>query len=387
MARGSPNEHELPRHSLLREITDRTVLDLVLERGRVTRADVARETGISKPTISAAMGRLERAGLLQAAGTREGQPGRLATWYELAPTAGWVLGLDVDAEGVHLRAVDLAARLVLQSDAPPVAPGDSRAMVRSIRAAVRRALRAAAVNGPLRCVGMSVANAVRPDTGEVLSLPNTPFPEGLVDPRRVFAGVVDAPLVVENDINCAALAEHRAGAAVGVDNFAYLFVGAGLGMGVYVDGRLARGAHGTAGEIGYLASGHGPDSRLTLVSELGRLGFSRGRGSSAIDVDRVRRALAASERVGSDATGVVSVLGTSVGQIIADTSAVIDPELVILGGPLGTDPAVLAIARRTVAELAPSPVRIDYGVLGEMASLDGAIHLALDRALLGILDT
>lgn len=380
-----PADAALPRHALLREITDGAVLRLVLGQGRVTRADVARETGISKPTISTSMARLEASGLLAAAGSREGQPGRVATWYELAPTAGWVLGLDVDTEGVHVRAADLAARTVKELDNPPVAVGDSAAMVVSIRDAVRRVVRALGTHhGPLRAVTMSVANAVRPDTGEVLSLPDTPFPEGLVDPREVFTRLITAPLRVENDINCAALAEHRSGAAAGVDNFAYLYVGAGLGMGVYVDGRLARGAHGTAGEIGYLATGRGGGSYATVVAALGRQGFARN-DSSALDVRRVGETLAAASTGDDDARDAVRALGTTVGQVIADTAAVIDPELVILGGPLGANPALLPLARETVARLSPSPVRIEYGALGESASLDGALHLAIDQALTDIL--
>ena len=386
MAR-DPANAPLPRHAILREITDGAVLRLVLQHGRVTRADVARETGISKPTISLAMARLETAGLLTAAGMRGGRPGRVATWYELAPTSGWVLGLDVDADGVHLRATDLAARTIAELDSPPVPPGDAAAMVVAMRAAVHRVLDDVGnAHGPLRAVATSVANAVRPDTGEVLSLPDTPFPEGLVRPGEVFTGLVTAPLTVENDINCAALAEHRSGAAVGVDNFAYLFVGAGLGMGVYVDGRLARGAHGTAGEIGYLAAGRGGESYSTLVAALGRQGFARN-DSSAIDVQRVRATLAAAAAGDDEARDAARALGTAVGQVIADTAAVIDPELVILGGPLGTDPSLLPLARQTVARLSPSPVRIEYGALGEAASLHGALHLALDHALAGILVT
>jgi predicted NBD/HSP70 family sugar kinase len=386
MARASADA-PLPRQAILREITDGAVLRLVLRQGRVTRADVARATGISKPTISLAMARLEAAGLLMAAGLREGQPGRVATWYELAPTSGWVLGLDVDADGVHLRATDLAARTIEELDSPPVRPGDVAGMVLAIREAVHRVLVDVGTgHGLLRAVALSVANAVRPDTGEVLSLPDTPFPEGLVNPREVFTGLVTAPVMVENDINCAALAEHRSGAAVGVDNFAYLFVGAGIGMGVYVDGRLARGAHGTAGKIGYLAAGRGGESYSTLVSALARQGFARD-GSSAIDVRRVRATLAAAASGDDEARDAANALGTAIGQVIADTAAVIDPELVLLGGPLGADLLLLPLARQTAARLSPSPVRIEYGSLGEAASLHGALHLALDHALAGILVT
>ncbi len=370
----------LPRQGLLREITDRAVIDEVLERGRVTRSELSTLTGISKPTISESARRLEEAGLLCTTGTRSGHRGRAATYYELAARAGWVLSLDVDPDGVHTRSADLAGTAFDNHDHPPVAPGDVAAMVRRIRAAVRRSLRiGTARHGELRAVALSVANAVDPASAQILALPNTPFPEGLLNPAEIFADLVSAPLLVDNDINCAALAEHRSGAATEDDNFAYLFVGAGLGMGLYVDGHLVRGAHGLAGEIGYLATATGPAQYATLVTALGQQGFGRAH-SSAMDVPTIRRALGAGHGTATPATEAAQALGAAIGQVIVATCAVVDPDLVLLGGPLGRHPALLETARHTVAGLFPSPLRIEFGDLGEAASLQGALHLALDHA-------
>jgi predicted NBD/HSP70 family sugar kinase len=370
----------LPRQELLRAITDRAVLDEVLLRGKVTRAEVATQTGLSKPTISTCIARLVAAGLLAPTGSRTGQRGRVATIYELAPRAGWVLALDVDADGVHTRSADLTGAVFDDHDHPPVAPGDVAAMVRRVRAAVRRSVRIGSQrHGDVRAVALSVANAVDPATGEILALPNTPFPEGLLDPARVFADIVPVGVHVENDINCAALAEHRSGRAVDVADFAYLFVGAGLGQGLYVGGQLVRGAHGLAGEVGYLATSTDASSFSTLVGALTSRGLGRGE-SSALDVAALVAVLDATESSSTRSSRAVKALGQAIGHVIVDTCAVVDPELVLLGGPLGRRPALLEIARRTVAELSPAPVRVELGSLGEAASLQGALHLALDHA-------
>lgn len=366
----------LPRQGLLREITDQAVIDQVLARGRVTRSELADLTGISKPTISESARRLEDAGLLHTTGTRTGHRGRVATYYELAPHAGWILSMDIDPDGVHIRSADLTGAVFDEHDHPPVAAGDVAAMVRRIRSAVRRSQKiGTAKHGDLRAVGMSMANAVDPETSQILALPDTPFPEGLLDPAEIFADLTRAPLLVDNDINCAALAEHRAGAAHGIDDFAYLYVGAGFGMGLYANGRMVRGAHGLAGEIGYLATATGPAQYSTLVAALGEQGFGTPE-SSAMDVVTIRKSLAAKRT----ADRAAQTLGAAIGQIIVATCAVIDPDLVLLGGPLGRQPALLDTARRTVADLFPSPVRIELGDLGEAASLQGALHLALDHA-------
>jgi predicted NBD/HSP70 family sugar kinase len=379
MAAPDPPTRALPRPGLLREITDRSVLDEVLRRGRVTRAEVAADTGISKPTVSAAIERLQAAGLLSPTGTRTGRRGRVATYYELATTAGWVLALDVDHDGVHTRSADLAGTVFDDHDHPPVQPGDVAAMVKRIRSAVQRSTRIGAPHGAVRAVALSVANAVHPVTGQILALPNTPFPEGLLNPAEIFVDLVPVPVLVDNDINCAALAEHRSGAAAGVADFAYVFIGAGIGMGLYVDGRLVRGAHGLAGEIGYLATATGPDQYATLVTALTRQGFGR-RDSSAMDVQAIQRTLATNTSPTPGTNQAIQALGAAIGQIVIDTAAVIDPALVLLGGPLGRHPAVLATARRTVQNLSPSPVQLELGALGEAASLQGALHVALDQA-------
>ncbi len=370
----------LPRHGLLREITDQAVMDEVLQRGRVTRSELAQLTGISKPTISESARRLEEAGLLQATGTRSGHRGRVATYYELAPHAGWVLAMDIDSDGVHTRASDLSGMTFDEHDHPPGPAGDVGAVVRRIRAATRRSIKIGEPrHGSLRAVALSASNAVDPNTAKINVLPSASFPEGRLDPSVVFSDLVTAPVLVDNDINCAALAEHRTGAAVGIDNFAYLWVGSGFGMGLYANGRMIRGAHGLAGEIGYLATATGPAQYSTLVTALGQQGFGAP-DSSALDVPTIRRSLAAARRADRAALAAAQTLGAAIGQVIVATCAVVDPSLVLLGGPLGRHPALFETACRTVAELFPSPVRIELGAVGETASLQGALHLALDHA-------
>jgi predicted NBD/HSP70 family sugar kinase len=384
MTPSEPPRPALPRHGLLREITDRTVIDVVLARGRVTRSELAQLTGISKPTISESVRRLEQAGLIQATGPRPGHRGRVATYYQLGAHAGWVLAVDLDSNGLRARCADLNGTSFDERSHPPGPAGDTAHVVRRLRAAARHALRIGSVgHGPMRAVALSVSNAVDSRTRKVIVLPSASFPEGQVDPEAVLSDLVTAPVLVDNNINCAALAEHRDGAARGEDDFAYVSIGAGIGMGLYADGRMIRGAHGLAGEIGYLATATGPATYSTLVRVLAEAGFGAA-DSAALDVPSIRRSLAARRRADSAAADAAQTLGTAIGQVIVATCAVVDPDLVLLGGPLGRHPDLFETARRTVAELFPSPVRVELGQLGEGASLQGALHLALDEARRGL---
>ncbi len=370
-----------PSAGVLRGITDRAVLDQVLARGRVTRAEVAVDTGLSKPTVSSAFVRLEDAGLLAATGSRTGMRGRVATYYELAPAAGWVLAVDVDQDGVRTWSADLAGTVFDEHLHPPVGHGDTIAMLRTFRSAVRRSVRIGdREHGPIRAATLSVANAVDPATGRILALPEAPFAEGIVDPAPIFADLVPVPVFVDNHVNCAVIAERSIGAAVGFDDVAYVFVGAGIGAGLVIGGRLVRGAHGLAGEIGYLATATGPSQYATVAADLRRKGFGVA-GTNAIDVDAIEEALGrhAPGRDGGAAEAVLAI-GAAIGQVVVDTCAVVDPALVLLGGRLGRLPALLPVARATVADISPAPVRIEVGALGATAPVQGALQLALEHA-------
>ncbi len=355
--------------AVLREATDKRLLEEVVSRGRVTRAELAATTGLSKPTVSEAVRRLTDSGLLEATGAQEtGRRGRIGTFYELGPAAGWVLAIDVDQSGVRAWSADLAGAVLQRHDRPAGAAGDTAAVISALHAVASDAMSVAG-NGILRAVAVSMANPVDPRTHQVIAVPDSPFPEGLMSPAEVLAGRLPAPVLVDNDVNLAALAEQRSGGAAGASSFAYVYVGAGLGVGLYIGDRLIRGAHGLAGEIGYLpGSGQG-----TLAAELKSDGFGRTDAPSN-DVDAAIGILDSADSDG------LEKLSRAIARVVASINAVVDPELVLLGGPVGCHPALLEPVRETLAALSPSPTRLDYGTLGTLASLHGATHLALEHA-------
>ncbi|WP_041843107.1 ROK family transcriptional regulator [Actinoplanes friuliensis] len=351
--------------TVLREATDRRLLDETIRQGRTTRAELADVTGYSRPTVSEAVRRLVEAGLLDATGLKEtGRRGRVGTFYSLGAQAGWVLGLELDQSGVHARTADLSGATLSDLRRRPTPPGDVSALVESVRAAVQ-AIPAGA--GPLRAVGVSIANPVDPVTHQTVPLAGTPFPEGLLSPTSMIGDLVKAPVLVDNDVNLAALAEHRAGRATGEASFAYVYVGAGLGVGLYIGDQLIRGAHGLAGEIGYLPGASAP----TIAADLAAGGLGRTDAPS----NDVAAALMLLDR-GDEAA--LRVLAEAVARAINSVAAVVDPALVLLGGPVGTHPALLPRVREAISF--PGPTRIEYGGLGTDAALHGAVQVAVEHA-------
>lgn len=358
---GHLSDLALPRLGLLREITDHAVLDEVFHRARVTRVELASATGISRPTIWESVRRLEGAGVLSAVGCEEtGRRGRAATFYELARDAGWVLALDVKEAGIRTCAADLAGRCLGEARQPPVAPGDARALAGAVRQAREHSVRACSGRGALQAVALSLTNPACPEIRETAAL----------------ADLDQAPLLVDNNVNLAALAEREAGAARDASSFVYIYVGADLGLGLHIGDQLIRGAHGRAGEIGCLAVPTGNGGFCTLAAAYSGLGPGQPDPPSG-DVASVLSMVA--QAAAGDAAAITATrgLGATIGQAVVAACAVVDPELVLLGGPIGSQSAVLELVRAAVARILPGQVRIEAGRIGDGASLQGALHLAL----------
>lgn len=369
--------------TVLREATDRALLDETIRQERTTRADLAEATGYSRPTVSESVRRLVAGGLLDTSGLKEtGRRGRVGTFYSLGARAGWALALEISQAGVRARATDLAGRVIMESGRPPSRPGDVAALASALRDVVRAALAevgprgsgqreprrsTSGAPGPLRSVGVSLANPVDPATHAPVPLVGTPFPEGLLHPAEVLGELVDVPILVDNDVNLAALAEHRIGGAQGAASFAYVYVGAGLGVGLYLGDQLIRGAHGLAGEIGYLPGVASP----TLAGDLAAAGFGRPDAPSN-DVAALLSLLDTPDQ------GALHRLAAAVGRAVVSVAAVVDPQLFLLGGPIGTHPALLPRVREQITF--PGPTRINRSILGVDAPLLGAVQSAIEHA-------
>lgn len=381
----SSRSRALPRAELLRELTDEYVLDVIFGKGLVTRAEIARQTGISKPTVNEAVRRLEEAGLLVAGGSEAGRPGRAGIFYQLAADAGFIIAAELGAAGVQVVATDLLGQRIVTLTYPPAL--DVRGVEDGLYRGVREAMeRGAQLGHRLRAVTVSIANPVDPATGAVVPLPDTPYPEGVISPATLLAGVFTAPLVVDNDVNLAAIAERHLGAGRSVDNFVYVYIGAGLGMGLVLNGSLVRGARGLAGEIGYLPIGlisAVAQKRHRLARTAAALSFA-GEEKDAVSGGKalllVESVFARAEGGDTEALDLLEREGQAVGEAVAAVCAIVDPELVILGGPVGAHAALLPLVQRTVNELAPVRVPVRHGTVGEDPSLRGAIVVGLQRA-------
>lgn len=351
---------EKPSLDLLRRLTDSHVVGAVVDHGRLTRAELASTTGLSKPTVAESVRRLEAAGVLADTGERSSGPGRAGLYYDLAPGTGTALAVAIAPEGVVAEVLDVRGAVVARGTARVSRPARPATASRALERAARTAVDAARGEGagPAVLSVVSAADPVDRATGRLVHLPDAPFLVGALDPAAVLAGLVEGPVMVGNDVNWSALAElaARAPGASGVAadaaagpaatpaDFAYLYLGEGLGCAMVADGRVLEGAHGLAGEVAHVVV-TGARGRATAFTEVfAELGL-RHEGGTAIDVARLLDAA----HGGAAGRRTLGVLAAAVADVVSALVALTDPQEVVLGGPWGGD--------RTVVEAVQDRVR------------------------------
>ena len=234
--------------SLLRELNDRAALELLLAEGALTRAQLSERTGVSKVTVSQMLARLEDRGLVMVAGEQASGRGPNAALYSVVRSSAYVAGLYVESDLVSAAIADVTGQRIADVSVDPNGADDPVGMVRD---AVGRACESAGI-GPenLASVVIGSPGVLDPRTGAPRLAVNLPtWQEGVPDALRE---VLHTPVLIENDVNLAAMAERADGVAAGLDDFAFIWLGTGLGLAAVINGQVRRGIGGAAGEIGWL---------------------------------------------------------------------------------------------------------------------------------------
>ncbi len=382
---------DAPSSPVARQQSVRLVVERLLRDRSVSRAEIARSTGLSKQTISEVMRDLERDGWVHEDGQIQGSVGRSAVTYALRPDAAFVLGIDLGGTKLHIALADLHGEIVAESIEPTSSDGGA-AVVAQIERMKDALLQRASVSAQrLRGGVMGSPGMVDPASGSIVIAPNIPGLDSL-DVRAALRERLGIDVAIENDVNLAAIGEHWRGNSRRARSFAFIAVGTGIGMGIFSDGYLVRGARGAAGEIAYLPLGGDPyDARGlrfgTLETAIGSagiveryLGLGGSPGSTVRDVfDRLDIEEAA--RITIDE--VSRILTTA----ILAVHSILDSEIIILGGSIGARPELKLRIDEHLGRCMREPVRIELSALGNRATLIGAIGSAIDlvhRSLFGI---
>lgn len=370
---------------LLREINDQVVLRLLLEHGQLTRGRIGELTGLSKPTVSSLLARLESRGLVTTTGVVEGGPGPNARIYAVHARAAHVVGVHVEQSGCFAGLATLTGELLATFSVP----------VRQRRVATPIGEISAAMDGLLAATGLTpdavhrvvvaTPGVIDPTTGRLRHARHirgweTP---GLIDELTETLAI---RVIHGNDVNLAAVAERTHGVARDSSDYALLWLDRGVGLGLVLGGVLRAGAHGGAGEIGYLgvpgvdaqrADRGGTGGFQQLVGGQGLRSLARKYGLRGSDPTTiVRSALAA----GDAGSGLITELATGIAVGAAAVTNLIDPGMLVLGGPVALAGGH-SLLDRVVAHLHQISFVRPPVLLSGLSSADGVLQGAIDVAL------
>ncbi|GAA2025684.1 ROK family transcriptional regulator [Catenulispora yoronensis] len=365
----------------LRELNARAVLDALVREPRLSRAEVARRLGMSKPTANHVIEALVAAGLVREAARPTDGLHYGAVFYEPAFDAGHLLGIDLGAGVVRGALADLNGTVLARYDHPR--SGTGAEALRADAAAVLEQVTRLAETTPETVLGTvaAVAGIVEPGSGRIRVSSEPEWEDHpIVD---TLSPVLPHLLDVDNDVNLAALGELRRGAGRESGDFAFLSLGSGVGAGLVLDGRLRRGHHGAAGEVDYpgrlpfAPESPAADSLRDLIATAHRAESRAGRIPPGQEPPTPQTLFEQARQGNGFALRTVAEQARRVAASIAMIALVVDVPLVVVGGELGADGAVLLDPLRTrLKEMVPFPPRVQISELGDAAVLVGAVSVA-----------
>ncbi len=386
--------------TLVRELNERSMLDLLRSNGPMSRVEIARRTGLSKPTVSAALANLVRSQLVTEDGAESGKRGPAAVIYRAESRAGFVMSIDVGRTWIRALVADLAGVVFARCDTPNRCRS-AAALIEAIdelitktRVAASKELQTNRKAGPIIAVTVVGGPGVLHEaTGTMRVAGGLPGwgNVGFVHELRAHIG---GEVLFENDINLAALGEHVSGAAIGMRDFVLLSIGNGIGCGIVLSNQLFRGATGSAGEAGFLPIGASDslqskrlkdetDDRTIGVLErsVGADGIVQQAKKMGLTVHGSSEVFALATDGNKKAKQVVDVVAELVGQTVTVLTSLFDPQLIVVTGGVGMNlDALQPKISATVRSLSPFDPTIVAGSLGDAAVLFGGIAVGLPVA-------
>ncbi|NSY19560.1 ROK family transcriptional regulator [Neorhizobium sp. AL 9.2.2] len=374
---------------LTRQITSRTVLRTIIDSSPISRAELARVTGLSKQAMSEIVRDLEVDGWVRETGRTQGGVGRSAVNYELDPGKAFLFGVDIGGTKVHASIADLSGKVVEEI----LEATDTRGGMHLVeQLAVLLGTMTAKIGIEPQLVRMGavgIPGAVDPKTRRITMMPNI---AGMTDFdfEAALTARLGFPMVLENDVNVAAKGEQVLGEGHEIDNFVFVALGTGIGMGIISEKRLIRGSRGAAGEISTLPIGGDPFNSSAfgsgvLETSVGSAAIrSRYAGNNGVEGLTVREIFARQD--GASQT-VIDEVGRTVAVAIAAIAAVLDPQRVIFGGSVGSRAELIDRVEYHLARCMPVPPACVISSLGNRAGILGAVAIAQEgfyQALFGL---
>lgn len=381
------------------------VLQTIRNEKVVSRAHIARVTGLSIATVSEKVETLLRQRLVIEVGRGTSSGGRRPQLVSFNRLAGYILAIDLGATSVDVGVTDLDTNIIASVEKDVDVAAGPEPVLCAIRDIANELLTSLGIDRErVVGIGMGVPGPVEFNTGMLSSPPIMPgwdrYPI-----RGFWVEEFDCPCYVDNDVNIMAIGEHTQGVGRGVENLIFVKVGTGIGAGIICNGSIYRGSQGCAGDLGHIdvgedvlcwcgntgcleaiAGGQGIAWRAKQLAQEGRSAF-------LAEVLAEKGTLTA-EDVGfaaahTDAASVelIRESGTLIGRAVATMVSLFNPSLIVIGGGVARiGDSLLASIRQTVYHrsppLATRELAIKNSSLRDQAGMIGAAAMTVEQLLL-----
>jgi len=399
----------------IRNLNENLIIDALITQGTMSRADISRQTGLSKPTVSLAVEHLIDRNLVKEMGRADNAQGRKATLIRFNETAYYVCGIDIGATRIRIALSDLNGEIIAYRTHPMVVQeGHERTeatMLLLLRSHMNELLDENHLNwDQIQCIGFGIPGVVLPDSGRI---------NRIVDPlaglEQAFSleslsGAFPCEVILENDVNLAALGEYRSGAAAGYPLFVFFSIGTGTGAGIMVHGQLLRGLGGLTGEIAEMLLEDGrrledvlsADGLMQLAKDYldqhdELLDDAAADAGAVVGVnvdvsaDDTHRHMTPEKLFEAARSGEVEALeilqqySQMIASALRQISIVLAPELIVLGGGVGGNGDVLLpLLMQIISEQFPVQPQLICSKLGEQAVVTGAVQVAIQQTMLNL---
>jgi glucokinase-like ROK family protein len=389
----------------IRKLNTAVILDILRRFAPLSRAELAAHTGLNRSTVSIIVNSLIEEGFVQEADLQSSKIGRPGMLLVLNHKGGFAVGVEIGVDFISVIVTDFVANILWRQHVSTDLLEDQILVIDRASELTQKAVDMG-MSENLRPLGIGVGMPGLVDTarGRLIYAPNLRWDN--VPMRLMWSQRFDLPIFVENEANAAALGEYYFGVARGVENFIYLSAGIGLGGGIMIDGKLFRGKHGYAGEVGHMTVDPGGDlcgcgKRGCWETKVGPRALIRGlqnilaNGTQSLiydlidgDLNRITTdsVVQAARSGDSVALEALQKVGEYLGIGVVNLINIFNPELIVLGGALSlANEFLLPAIENTVCESALKPscegVRFAASAHGENACVMGSVALVLDDIL------
>jgi glucokinase-like ROK family protein len=394
--------------AFVRESNLSSVLRLIHTQSPISRAQLAVITGLNKSTVSSLVEELLTQKLIHETGSNSGTAGRPATWLEINPQAGLIIGVELGVDFISAAVTDLMGNILWRRKEDTDPTEDQNKMIEQTLRIVKEAMSANKKKGSrFFGLGLSTPGIVDLKEGVLIFAPNLDWRD--VPFKKIFSDATKLNTFIENDANAAAFAEHLFGTARENQDFIFIFAGVGIGSGLFLNGHLYRGMNGYAGEIGHSPIMGEPSP---TVCHCGNHGCWETYANQHSIIQRVQTRLdakhasiipklmaeqnlplsisiikQAADLGDKEAIESIIEVGHAMGKGFAGLINIFNPEKIILGGPLNIiGEYLLPAIKETIAHHSFLPkinqqAEVQLSSFGSDASLIGAIAIVVGNVL------